>query len=131
MFICGQPDLSIVARHRPPPPQSRPRAKTDIFEAVERIGYVDGFGEVVRAGRERLGLTQEELANLVQERVSVIKKVESGSLKPPLSLARNLEKVLKVRIIKELSDEDIHITPPPSGKRGLTIGDLLSGDRKK
>jgi putative transcription factor len=92
---------------------------------------VDGFGEVVREARERLGLTQEELANLVQERVSVIKKVECGSLRPPLSLARNLEKVLKVRIIKELKDEDIHITPPPSVSRRLTLGDLLSGDKKE
>ncbi|MCS7145549.1 MAG: helix-turn-helix domain-containing protein [Nitrososphaerota archaeon] len=106
----------------------------DIFEAVERLDFVDGFGEIIRSAREKLGLTQEELASLVQEKVSVIKKIEAGSFRPPLNLARNLEKVLKIRIIRELKDEDIYVTPPKTATRGVTLGDLLSsksGEKEK
>jgi putative transcription factor len=123
--------LGSVVRRDVDKSPGRARPARDIVESVERLGYVEGLGEVVRAARERLGLTQEELANLVHERASVIKKVESGSLKPPLTLAKNLERVLKVRLVRELTDEDIHITPPPSAKRGVTLGDIVSSERKE
>jgi Predicted transcription factor, homolog of eukaryotic MBF1 len=123
--------LESVARRDVAKSPGRARSARDIVESIERLGYVEDLGEVIREARERLGLTQEELANLVHERVSVIKKVESGSLKPPLTLAKNLERVLKVRLVRELTDEDIHITPPPFAKRGVTLGDIVSSERKE
>lgn len=94
---------------------------------------MENLGEVIRSARERLGLTQEELANLVQEKVSIIRKIEAGSFRPSLELARNIEKALKVRIIRELKDEDIRITPPSGQARGVTLGDILSsmGEEEK
>jgi len=115
-----------VDRRKPAPGAPVKRRGADIFETVERIDYVERLGDVIRSARERLGLTQEELANLVQEKVSVIKKLEAGSFRPPLELARNIERVLKVKIIRELKDEDIRITPPPAFNRGVTLGDILS-----
>lgn len=115
-----------MERRKPDPRQSSRGRGANIFETVERIDFVEGFGEIIRSARERLGLTQEELASLVHEKVSVIKKLEAGSFRPPIELARNIEKVLKIRIVRELKDEDIHITPPKTLRRGFTLGDLLS-----
>jgi putative transcription factor len=121
-----------VEKRKPSPRQVSRGRGANIFETVERIDFVEGFGEIIRSARERLGLTQEELANLVHEKVSIIKKLEAGSFRPPIELARNIEKVLKIRIVRELRDEDIHITPPKTLQRGVTLGDLLSSkDEKK
>jgi hypothetical protein len=58
-------------------------------------------------------------------------KLEAGSFRQSIELARNLERVLKVRIVKELRNEDTHITPPPTPTRRLTLGDILSSRRKE
>ncbi|MEM0481851.1 MAG: helix-turn-helix domain-containing protein [Nitrososphaerota archaeon] len=115
-----------MEKRKPGPRQVSRGRSANIFETVERIDFVERFGEIIRSARERLGLTQEELANLVHEKVSIIKKLEAGSFRPSIELARNIEKVLKIRIVRELRDEDIHITPPKTLKRGVTLGDLLS-----
>ncbi len=116
----------VVERRRPGPRGASRGRGTDIFETVERIDFVEGFGEIIRSAREKLGFTQEELASLVQEKVSIIKKLEAGSFRPPIELARNIERVLKIKIVRELRDEDIHITPPRTSGRGVTLGDILS-----
>jgi len=125
--------LSIYVQPRRGPGSPPRRRASDIFEVVERLDYVEGFGEIIRLARERMGLTQEELASLVHEKVSIIKKIESGAFRPPLELARSLERVLKVKILMELREEDVHVQPPTTPVRGVTLGDYMyprrGGDR--
>lgn len=52
-----------------------------------------------------MGLTQEDLAKQLNERVTVIKKIESGEFNPPMDLARKIEKLLKVRIIVPVEED--------------------------
>lgn len=120
----------FVERRKQLPRASQRTRRADIFETIERLDFVDGFGEMIRSAREKLGLTQEELAGLVHEKVSVIKKLEAGAFRPPIELARNIERVLKIRIVRELKDEDIHITPPKTVGRGVTLGDILSSEER-
>ena len=53
-------------------------------EVMEEI--VTDYAELIKKGRERKGLKQEELAKDIAEKESVISKVESGSLKPSFIL---------------------------------------------
>lgn len=115
-----------VKTRQPLPP--RPRQKTNIIERVERYEFVDGYGEIIRKAREKLGLTREELGALIQDKASVIKKIENEELKPTIELAKKLEKVLKVKILVEVSEEVEEFFKPQSPKTkpsGLTLGDLL------
>lgn len=68
---------------------------------LEGHHLIEDFGAVVRQARERLGLTQAELAKQISEKLSVIKKIEAGRLKPDELLARKLERALKVKLIEE------------------------------
>jgi putative transcription factor len=52
----------------------------------------------VREAREKLGLTQEQFGARINEKVSVVHKLESGAMDPPDELVRKLERVLKVRL---------------------------------
>jgi len=57
------------------------------------------YGRIVRGARERLNLTQEQLARLVSEKASVISAIERGRLKPDFRIARKLEHALRARIL--------------------------------
>ncbi len=117
---------NTVKARQPTPP--RPRQKTNIIERVERYEFVDGYGEIIRKARERLGLTREELGALIQDKASVIKKIENEELKPTIELAKKIEKALKVKILVEVSEEVEELFKPqyPKSKpSGLTLGDLF------
>lgn len=68
---------------------------------IEPLRLVENYGAVIRQAREKLGLTQAELAMKIAEKLSVIKKVEAERLKPDERLAQKLERALKIRLIEE------------------------------
>jgi len=101
-----------------------------VVERVERYEFVDDLGNVVRKAREARFLTREQLAEMVGEKVSTIRRIENNELKPSFELARKLERVLKVKLLVEATDEVFERAVSKAQKRGLTIGDVL-GDRLK
>jgi putative transcription factor len=96
-----------------------------VVERVERYEFVDELGNVVRRAREARFLTREQLAEMVGEKVSTIRRIENDELKPSFELARKLEKVLKVKLLVEATDEVFERVVTRAQQRGLTIGDVL------
>lgn len=100
----------------------------------EDLELVEDYNEVVRKARMSLGLTQDELAKQVGEKVTIIKKVESGELKPSISLARKLEKLLKVVLLVP-TEEPLHEVGKYVRKAGelggVRLGDLLKKEDKR
>lgn len=74
-------------------------------EIVEDV--VEDFAERIREARERAGFTRDTLAALLGTKVSVIRRLEEGSLKPTLEMARKLEKILKVQLIESVAERDL------------------------
>lgn len=100
----------------------KPRAKASF---AEDYLLVEGYGEIVRKARERMGLTREALAALVGEKESTIRRIEAEQLEPTLELARKLERVLKVRLLEHaggwVSDTG---SPGYAEEYSLTLGDV-------
>jgi putative transcription factor len=96
-----------------------------VVERVERYEFVEDLGSVVRKAREARFLTREQLAEMVGEKVSTIRRIENNELKPSFELARKLEKVLKVKLLVEATDEVFERVVTRAQRRGLTIGDVL------
>ncbi len=92
---------------------------------LEKYEVIENYYLVVRSARERLGWSQEILASKVGESVSIIKRIESGKLKPSLELARRLERVLKVKLLEPVVVESPKYTQLSSSE-DLTVGDLIS-----
>jgi putative transcription factor len=58
----------------------------------------------IRQAREKLGLSQEQLGQLLNEKPSVIRMVESKKLKPDLTLTRKFMHQLKINLLVSLSE---------------------------
>lgn len=91
----------------------------EVFE-----GVVDDYADIIKNAREKAGLKQEEVALKVNEKESVIHKVESGHLKPQVMLARKLEKFFRIRLVEEVTVEKEKLGQK-KGSDVLTIGDLI------
>ena len=64
------------------------------------------FPILIRDARMKKGLTHEQLANLMNERVALLKKYETGALKPDESLARKLERQLGIKLYVDPNAEE-------------------------
>ena len=83
---------------------------------------VNDYARLIRERREKMGLKQKEFAKFIAERESIIHKLESGTYKPSIELARKLEKQLGIRLIEEKEVRPQNIKASPAT---FTIGDII------
>jgi len=116
----------IKARIRPaeaPKKKKQVEAEEEEPEIIQTIS--SDYALKVKNARESLRLKQEELAKKINEKESVIHKVETGHYEPNIALAKKLERFLKIKLVeeeeikKEKQKKDSKISGP------LTIGDIL------
>lgn len=56
------------------------------------------FGRVIREARMRKGLTHEQLGLKMSEKASLLRKIETGALRPDELLAKKFERYLQVQL---------------------------------
>jgi putative transcription factor len=99
--------------------RSRPR---DIYEGSEKEELVEDFAKRIREARERRRMTQKELAMRINERATVLSKVESGSMRPDEKLIGKLQKELEIVLKEKLAPV---VASKESAPRTLTLADLV------
>ena len=97
---------------------------------TQTLELVDDFSLRVRRAREGLGLSHEDLGRRIREKVSVLRKIESGKMVPNHELATKLEHALRTKLLVPLSDPKIP-SVSSSLPREATLGDVVRLKRKK
>lgn len=109
-------------------PKSRSVVKKDFFS--DSYDLLDDYADKIRKAREEKGLSHEELAKKINERVSIIKKIETGKMRPSEIIIRKLEKELQINICAPLNSKDVAVGSKEHPK-GLTLGDVVKIKKKK
>jgi putative transcription factor len=93
------------------------------------IELVENYGEKIRHAREKFGLSHEDLGKRLNEKVSLLKKIEMEKMAPDNMLATRLEHALRIKLIVPASEEKIPQTKiPRTASEELTLGDLMNLD---
>jgi putative transcription factor len=87
-----------------PTPLKRSAPKKHFIRATQTVEIVDDYSSKVRKNRERLGLTQDQLGSKVNEKGSVISRIESGHMEPDLKMAKKLGRFLGISLLEELEN---------------------------
>ncbi|MEM2385642.1 MAG: multiprotein bridging factor aMBF1 [Candidatus Bathyarchaeia archaeon] len=142
---CAKHGTIILEEPKTPslsPPTPKPKAKPReaappkpspavVGVGMQRAGgasleLVDDYDVRVRQAREKMGLTHEELGKKINEKVSVLKKIETRKIKPDDKLAAKLEHALRIKLLVPASEDKVPaVTVPKQPSRSLTIGDLI------
>ncbi|MFQ5815116.1 MAG: multiprotein bridging factor aMBF1 [Candidatus Hydrothermarchaeaceae archaeon] len=136
MRVCGScarfgkrvKERKTIAHTSTRHPPSRTRRSTAGRDFVESE-LLDQYQSMIRAARERMGMTQEQLGKLISERESVINRIEGGKMKPDAKLIHKLERTLGVKITGKMEIEKIPAKRPV--KRELTLGDVVKIKKKQ
>ncbi len=111
MVVCGgcarlgRPVGGAVVREVHPRPMQAGFRPAQAPAAPEASYEIDpDYNVKIRQAREKMGLSQEDLGRMLNEKLSVIRMVESKKLKPDAVLTRKLTHHLKVTLMVPLSE---------------------------
>lgn len=99
-------------------PVKREVPEEEVLEVI-----VPDFQKIIRRKRESMGLKQEDFAKKINEKLSVVHKIETGEFKPTIDMARKLERILGVRLVEEYKEE--YKKGENSKLEEVTIGDII------
>jgi putative transcription factor len=86
--------------------QLAPKPQKKIGLADETV-LTPNFARLIREARMKMGLTHEQLGMMMNEKAQLLKKFETGTLKPDEILAKKLERYLRIKLyVRANSDEE-------------------------
>jgi len=101
---------------------SRSRRK-DMFDDMEEIAQ--DYDDRIRSARESTGLSQEDLAKDLNEKASLIRKLEHGDILPSDSVQKKLEKKLDISLTTGSAGADDEEWSGGSSTGSYTLGDVV------
>jgi len=99
--------VPTAARFRPGVVAGRPTGpgrrleERDLYTEIGEMELAPDWNKRIRVAREALNWTPEELGKKLNEKKSVVLKIESGNFRPADALVRKIEHLLKVRLRAE------------------------------
>jgi len=109
------------------------KTKTAIQRLPKNLGkeadyeIVDDYAKIIKNARESMGWTVDLLAEQVREKVSVIKKIESGKIVPSINLAKRLEQILGIKLLEPMAKDELQNTlyyMKYKKDENITLGDV-------
>lgn len=94
----------------------------DVFKGASAEALAADYPVRIRSAREKRNLSQKELAASINEKWSIINKLEAGDMRPSDSLVSKLERALDIKLREKV--EDVHIKKQ-DGAQAMTLADLL------
>jgi len=100
----------------------------DVYTQSGELELIEDFPQLIRQARESRGWKQADLGAKINERASVIAKLESGAITPGDDLVRKLERQLGIKLKERV--QPIAVKRQVAGA-GITLGDLLKGKESR
>jgi putative transcription factor len=124
--VCDSCYARIAKYAKPYNPQQKAevtrKPKVKPKEVVEKeLMVVDDYATIIKNARERLNMSQKDLADKLKVSEGIIKRFEAGKLRPTLEQAKELERVLNVKLIVEVP---VSVSSNEKAPDSLTLGDI-------
>jgi putative transcription factor len=84
----------------------RPRMMTHTQQInLEEMEIVPDYALTIKRAREKMGLSQDDLARRVNEKASVMSLIESSKMKPSILIGQKLERALKIDLFTMIEEK--------------------------
>jgi putative transcription factor len=107
-------------------PQAEKRPRKDFFDIL-KDELLENYVQIIRDAREAKGWSQEDLAENIKEKASLIKKIERKEIVPEDSVRKKLEHALNIKLTERV-DTSGH--EAAHSKKDTTLGDIVKIKRK-
>jgi putative transcription factor len=96
---------------RRPPAKNQPVVRKRAYynnriQLTDETLLSQDFGRMIREARMKKGFTHEQLGIKMSEKASLLRKVETGALKPDELLAKKFERALQIKLYVSADDDE-------------------------
>ena len=112
MVVCKECSKLGTIQKAPPKPKFRQQPKGKTNKNAKKRNYsrndepteelIEDFELEIRNAREAKNWSREDLGKKINERVSVITRIETGKMTPDTKLTRKLEKALNIKLLEKI-----------------------------
>ncbi|HWR24689.1 MAG TPA: multiprotein bridging factor aMBF1 [Methanosarcina sp.] len=102
------------------------RPRKDFFDIL-KDELLDNYDQIIRDARAAKGWSQEDLAENLKEKVSLIKKIERSEIVPEDSVRKKLEHTLNIKLTERVDSAGQEVSHL---KKDTTLGDIVKIKRK-
>ncbi len=99
-------------------------------KAVEETDLLEDYSHIIKEAREKMHLSRDELAFKAKEKVTLIQKIELGKMLPTMRLTKELEHILRIKLLVPKEEELPAALMKPPPKVEATLGDIALVRRK-
>jgi len=112
------------------PPTKKPISRRDIIDEIE---VVPDFASRIRKARNVHGLNQDQFAQKLNEKPSLLRRIEAGKVEPTIKLAKKIEQVYQIKLLKKMDDIEASVQSNKYMKKssGTSLGDIAFIKKKK
>jgi len=124
--IYKAPKNATIAKRTQKRPQSNARKQPIKPKGVEALEIVSDYANRIRNTRNNLKLNQDQFAQKLNEKPSLLKRIEAGKVEPTIKLAKKIQKIYNLQLIKKSDDSQINIQDTKFMKKsaGSSLGDI-------
>lgn len=129
VILHEEADLPQKTINKPAKPISMVQRRPVVAQVDITQELTEDYANKIRAAREKILFTHEELGKKINEKASVLRNIEVGKMAPNNQLATKLEHMLRIKLLVPISDEkatQIH----RAANEELTLGDLIEINKK-
>lgn len=103
-YVPAQVSSSSSAKKKKPVAKIQQQKK--IITMVDETMIDPDFARLIREARMKMGLTHDQLGMKMSEKAQILKKFETGALKPDELFAKKLERYLGIKLYVSVSNNN-------------------------
>jgi len=110
-----------------------PKRQTFKKAFIDDLEIIPDYAKKIRNTRNSLGLNQDQFAQKLNEKPSLLKRIEAGKVEPTIKLAKKIEDVYKIKIFKKVVEIEADVSNNKYMKKsaGSSLGDIAFIKKKK
>jgi len=110
-------------------------AKRQSFKptTTEELEIVSDYARRVKNVRNSLRLNQDQFAQKLNEKPSLIRRIETGKAEPTVKLAKKIQKIYKIQLLTKSDEMDFNVQENKFMKKssGSSLGDIALIKKKR
>ncbi|MFX0031204.1 MAG: multiprotein bridging factor aMBF1 [Candidatus Hodarchaeota archaeon] len=134
--VCAKHGKKIITPEKSTTKQTKSSQTRRDFKKSEfedNFEIVDDFNHKIRKVRQALKLNQDQFAQKLNEKPSLIRRIEAGKVQPTIKLAKKIENVYNIKLLIKTNKVEASVQTEKFLKKntGSSLGDIAFIKKKK
>ncbi|MFX1344197.1 MAG: multiprotein bridging factor aMBF1 [Promethearchaeota archaeon] len=106
--------------------KTAPKKQSFKPNGIEELEIVIDYAKRIRNVRNNLRLNQDQFAQKLNEKPSLLRRIEAGKVEPTIKLAKKIQEMYKIKLLKKLDETEFRVQETKFMKKstGSSLGDI-------